>query len=87
MQVSIHVHTAQVPGSVTSLVSIINAKSGEVAKSRPRAILKGQTAVLEVTPDQPLCAERYADFRSLGRLVLRHSGQTLAIGVITSLCS
>ena len=84
-QVTIHVSTAQEAGQISALVSTVNPKTGEVAKRRPRAVLQGQTAILEITPVQPMCAELYADFRALGRIVLRNSGQTLAIGIITAI--
>ncbi len=32
-------------------------------RARPRCLLKGQSAVVEVTPSRPLCVEDYADYR------------------------
>ncbi|KAK9787261.1 hypothetical protein WJX73_009440 [Symbiochloris irregularis] len=83
--VTIHVHTAQEAGQISSLVSLLDAKTGEVSKQRPRAVLKGQSAVVQITPVQPMCVEVYSDFRTLGRIVLRDGGTTLAVGIITGL--
>jgi elongation factor 1 alpha-like protein len=38
--------------------------------------------VVELVPERPLVAERYADCRALGRLALREGGRTLAVGVV-----
>lgn len=85
MQVTIHVHTSQEAGQISSLVSLLDAKTGEASKKKPRAILKGQSAVVQITPVQPMCVELYSDFRTLGRIVLRDGGTTLAVGIITEL--
>ena len=87
LQVTIHVHTAQEAGHISRLVSTLDAKTGEVVRQRPRAVMKGQTAILEVTLARPMCVELYADFRALGRIVLRDSGQTIAVGIITALAA
>ena len=86
-QVTIHVHAAQEAGHITALTSLLDPKSGLVAKQRPRALLKGQSALVEVTPVQAICVELYSDFRALGRIVLRDGGQTLAVGIVTALTS
>lgn len=47
--------------------------------------MKGQTAVIEVEVSKAMCVEEYADFRALGRITIRESGQTLAVGIITKI--
>jgi elongation factor 1 alpha-like protein len=54
-----------------------------VQRARPRCLLKGQAAVVEVSPTRPLCLESYADYRALGRVALRDGGRTIAVGVVT----
>ena len=71
------------PGHISGLISIINAKTGEPAKLRPRCLLRQQTAVVEVTPSRPMCLEEYADYKALGRLALREGGKTIAVGIVT----
>jgi elongation factor 1 alpha-like protein len=63
----------------------LNPKTGEVLKQRPRALAKGQTAVLEVTMSRPLCVELYTEYRALGRIALRDAGHTIAVGIVVSL--
>jgi translation elongation factor EF-1alpha len=83
VQVTLHAHTARESGHISGLVSLLNAKTGEVLRSKPRCLLKGQTAVVEVTPARPLCLEDFADMRALGRVALRDGGRTVAVGIVT----
>ena len=82
LQVTIHVHAAAEPAHISRLVSVLNPKSGEVVKARPRVLTKGQTAVLEATTNRPVCLELYTNFRALGRIAIRDGGRTIAVGVV-----
>ena len=84
-QVSIHMHAAVEAAQILRLVSVLNPKTGEVMKARPRALIKGQTAVVEVACNRQLCLELYTDFRVLGRIAIRDGGRTIAVGIVTSL--
>lgn len=84
-QVTLHAHAARETGHISSLLSLLNAKTGEVERHKPRCLLGGQTALVEVTPDRPMCLELYSDYKSLGRIALREGGRTLAVGIITSI--
>lgn len=83
-QVTLHAHTARESGHISGLVSLLNSKSGEVTRAKPRCVLKGQTAVVEVTPARPLCLEDYSDLRALGRVAMRDGGRTVAVGIVTA---
>lgn len=76
---------ARESGHVSALLSLLNAKTGEVQRARPRCLLKGQSAVVEVTPARPLCLEEYSAYRALGRVALRDGGRTIAVGIVTAL--
>ena len=84
-QVSIHMHTAQESGQISRLISVLNPKTGEVTKARPRAIVKGQTALVEISLARPVCVEQYTDYRALGRIALRDGGHTIAVGIVVLL--
>ena len=45
----------------------------------------GELVVLDLVPDHPIIVERYKDQQILGRVVLRHSGNTIAVGLITEI--
>lgn len=40
-------------------------------------------AMLQIVPDEPVCIERYTDFRAFGRIALREGGKTIAVGIVT----
>ena len=67
---------------VTDLVALLDPKTGETTRARPRCLARNQTGVVVVTASRPLCAEAYADVRALGRVTLRDAGRTLAVGVV-----
>ena len=85
LQVVLHAHAAREQGHVSGLISLLDAKTGQVSKPRPRALGKGQTGILQVTAARTFAAELYSDLRSLGRIALRDGGRTLAVGIITNL--
>ncbi len=82
---TIHAHSARSSGAITWLVSLLDPKTGEESRARPRMLLKGQTAVAEIAPARPLPLERYADYRALGRIALRDGGRTIAVGIVLEL--
>ncbi|MHA1990499.1 MAG: GTP-binding protein [Candidatus Hodarchaeales archaeon] len=45
----------------------------------------GELALLEIKPDIPIIVEKFSEQPILGRLILRHSGQTIAVGIVTEL--
>ena len=84
-QVTVHAHAARGDGVVSSLISLIDEKTGDIIRSKPRCLLRGQTAIVEVTPRRPFPLEKYSDYRALGRVALRDQGRTLAVGIVTSI--
>ncbi|GAX83662.1 hypothetical protein CEUSTIGMA_g11087.t1 [Chlamydomonas eustigma] len=84
-QVTLHAHVAREEGNISALISVLNPKSGEVAKAKPRCLLKGQTALIEVTAARSLVLEEYKDIKALGRIALREGGRTIAVGIVTKL--
>ncbi|KAK9830139.1 hypothetical protein WJX72_009959 [[Myrmecia] bisecta] len=82
-QVTLHAHSARETGQISHLLAALNPKTGEVTKSKPRALLKGQTALVEITPARSMCLEEYSDYRALGRIALRDGGRTVAVGIVT----
>lgn len=82
---SLHAHVLREAGVVSGLLSLLDGKSGEVLRQRPRCLTKNQTAVVEITAARPIAVEEYADYAQLGRVALRDGGRTIAVGVITKL--
>jgi translation elongation factor EF-1alpha len=47
----------------------------------------GELVLLEIKPDIPIIVEKFSEQPILGRLILRHSGQTIAVGIVTEMSS
>ena len=73
---------SQETGHMSHLVSLLDSKTFEVSKNKPRCLLKGQSAMVEVTLSRTMCIETYKDYRALGRIALRDSGRTIAVGTV-----
>jgi elongation factor 1 alpha-like protein len=46
-------------------------------------LTKGQSAVVEIQLQKPICLELYQNFKELGKFMLRAGGATIAAGLIT----
>ncbi|KAG2334334.1 hypothetical protein Bca52824_005514 [Brassica carinata] len=55
----------------------------EPTKKSPRCLTAKQSAMLEVSLQYPVCVETFSESRALGRVFLRSSGRTVAMGKIT----
>lgn len=73
-------HTAHVPCTV-SIDSKMDRK-GNVTESSPAQLKKGESGMITIVPQQPLCVEENANFPGLGRFGLRNGNKILAFGVV-----
>ena len=85
MQVTLHAHASQESGHVSHLISLLDSKTFAVSKNKPRCLLKGQSAMVEISLSRTICLETYKNSRALGRIALRDSGRTIAVGTVTEL--
>lgn len=79
---TLHAHAARTTGVLTKILSIVDEHTGEVTKERPRCLLKGQAAVVEITPATPIPLEVFDGCKALARVALRDGGKTVAVGKI-----
>ena len=84
-EVVVHAHAAAAAGQVAEIRARLDPKTGQVQKERPRCVTRNQAAVLVLDLERPLCLEKYADFRGLGRITIRDGGHTVAVGTVTEL--
>jgi len=77
-KVIIHLQNVEQPGTIKKIVKVEGSKS----KGRPRCVVAKQTAEIILVPDRPLCVEKYSKFKNLGRVTLRRTGKTVAVGLI-----
>jgi len=84
---ALHAHVSSCEARIETLTALLDPRTGEVTKARPRCLTKGVTAVVEVAVagKRSVCCEEYGDLRPLGRIALRDGGRTLAVGVINRL--
>ncbi|XP_009131172.1 HBS1-like protein [Brassica rapa] len=82
-QLEFHVHHAKEAATVVKLVAMLDPKTGEPTKKSPRCLTAKQSAMLEVSLHYPVCVETFSESRALGRVFLRSSGRTVAMGKIT----
>jgi len=82
---TLHAHSARATGVLTKIVSVIDELTGEVTKERPRCLLKGQAAVVEITPTPSMPLETFDGCKALARVAVRDGGRTVAVGKITRL--
>ncbi|CAA0843319.1 Translation elongation factor EF1A/initiation factor IF2gamma family protein [Striga hermonthica] len=86
-QFEFHIHHAKEAARVAKMSSLLDPKTGKTTKKSPRCLLAKQNAIVEVVLDGPVCVEEYSSCRSLGRVFLRSSGRTIALGIVTGIIS
>jgi elongation factor 1-alpha len=78
----LHAHTAQVAATFTEIIRKIDPRTGQTMQEKPDFIKQGDSALVRLTPLQPIAMERYADLKQLGRFAIRDSGRTVAVGIV-----
>ncbi|KAL3512234.1 hypothetical protein ACH5RR_024951 [Cinchona calisaya] len=78
-----HIHHAKEAAQVVKILSLLDPKTGKVSKKSPRCLVAKQNAVVEVVLQEEVCVEEYSRCKALGRVSLRASGRTIALGVVT----
>ncbi|KAL8057356.1 hypothetical protein ABFS82_04G180300 [Erythranthe guttata] len=84
-QFEFHIHHAKEAARVVRILSLLDPKTGKTAKKSPRCLLAKQNAIVEVALQTPVCVEEYNNCRALGRVFLRASGRTIALGIVTQI--
>lgn len=78
----LHIHTAHIACVFSEIEARLDRATNEVIEEFPSSIKAGDAAIVKLTPIKPLVVETFADFPALGRLVVRDSRQTVAVGVV-----
>ncbi|GAB2222969.1 hypothetical protein Droror1_Dr00017102 [Drosera rotundifolia] len=81
-QLEFHIHHAKEAATVVKIVSLLDPKMGKVAKKAPRCLVAKQSAVIEVVLQGAVCVDEFSNCKALGRVFLRASGRTAAVGVV-----
>ncbi|CAD7003148.1 unnamed protein product [Ceratitis capitata] len=73
------------PAVLSKLHAQLHKSTGEIIKKKPRVLGNNSCALVELKTTRPICIERYADFKELGRFMLRVGGVTIAAGMVTKI--
>jgi len=79
----LHVHSCVEEISISSLLHLIDKKTGRKSKRPPQFVKKGEKVIARLESAGPICVEAFDDYAQLGRFTLRDEGKTIAIGKIT----
>ena len=75
-------HTAHIACKFAKIRSKVDKRNGKVLEEEPQFIKSQEAAMVELTPQKPMCVEPFAQYAPLGRFAVRDMRQTVAVGVI-----
>lgn len=81
----LHLQALQEEVTLKALICLVDRKTGEKSKTRPRFIKQDQIAIVRFIAEDVICMETFKDYQQLGRFTLRDEGKTIAIGKVLKL--
>lgn len=81
----LHIHTCIEEVQITALICLVDKKTGEKSKTRPRFVKQDQVCIARLQAAGTICMETFKDFPQMGRFTLRDEGKTIAIGKVLKL--
>ena len=63
--------------TLKALICLVDKKTGEKSKTRPRFIKQDQIAIVRFQSDDVICMETFKDHPQLGRFTLRDEGMKI----------
>ncbi|KAJ6647828.1 Eukaryotic peptide chain release factor GTP-binding subunit ERF3A, partial [Pseudolycoriella hygida] len=77
-----HIHCAAEEITVNALICLVDKKTGEKSKTRPRFVKQDQVAIMRIECSGLICLEQFKLFPQMGRFTLRDENKTIAIGKV-----
>ncbi|KAI5723068.1 hypothetical protein M8J76_000838 [Diaphorina citri] len=77
-----HIHCVAEEVNVKALICLIDKKTGEKSKTRPRFVKQDQIAIMRLEAAGVICLDQFKLFPQMGRFTLRDEGKTIAIGKV-----
>ncbi|KAB0794019.1 hypothetical protein PPYR_13639 [Photinus pyralis] len=77
-----HIHCAAEEITVKALICLVDRKTGEKSKTRPRFVKQDQVAIMRIECAGVICLEQFKLFPQMGRFTLRDENKTIAIGKV-----
>ncbi|XP_077358035.1 eukaryotic peptide chain release factor GTP-binding subunit ERF3A [Festucalex cinctus] len=81
----LHLHTCIEEVQISALICMVDKKTGEKSKMRPRFVKQDQVCIARFRAAGVICMETFKDFPQMGRFTLRDEGKTIAIGKVLKL--
>uniref|UniRef100_A0A8C2YXH5 G1 to S phase transition 1 n=1 Tax=Cyclopterus lumpus TaxID=8103 RepID=A0A8C2YXH5_CYCLU len=81
----LHIHTCIEEVQISALICLVDKKTGEKSKTRPRFVKQDQVCIARLRANGVICLETFKDFPQMGRFTLRDEGKTIAIGKVLKL--
>ncbi|XP_029294246.1 G1 to S phase transition 1, like [Cottoperca gobio] len=81
----LHIHTCIEEVQITALICMVDKKTGDKSKTRPRFVKQDQVCIARLRTAGTICLETFKDFPQMGRFTLRDEGKTIAIGKVLKL--
>ncbi|XP_037909940.1 eukaryotic peptide chain release factor GTP-binding subunit ERF3A-like isoform X4 [Hermetia illucens] len=77
-----HIHCAAEEITVKALICLVDKKTGEKSKTRPRFVKQDQVAIMRIECSGSICVEAFKIFPQMGRFTLRDENKTIAMGKV-----
>ncbi|XP_063533921.1 eukaryotic peptide chain release factor GTP-binding subunit ERF3A isoform X3 [Cydia strobilella] len=77
-----HIHCAAEEVTVKALICLVDKKTGDKSKTRPRFVKQDQVAIMRIECAGIICLEPFKNFAQMGRFTLRDENKTIAIGKV-----
>ncbi|KAG8040629.1 hypothetical protein G9C98_002625 [Cotesia typhae] len=77
-----HIHCAAEEVTVKTLLCLVDKKTGDKSKTRPRFVKQDQVAIMRIECAGVICLEKFKLFPQMGRFTLRDENKTIAIGKV-----
>ncbi|XP_039227643.1 eukaryotic peptide chain release factor GTP-binding subunit ERF3A isoform X2 [Drosophila yakuba] len=77
-----HIHCAAEEVTVKALICLVDKKTGDKSKTRPRFVKQDQVAIMRIECSGMICLEQFKLFPQMGRFTLRDENKTIAIGKV-----
>uniref|UniRef100_A0A6Q2Z5N3 Tr-type G domain-containing protein n=1 Tax=Esox lucius TaxID=8010 RepID=A0A6Q2Z5N3_ESOLU len=73
----LHIHTCIEEVQITALICLVDKKTGDKSKTRPRFVKQDQVCIARLRTAGTICLETFKDFPQMGRFTLRDEGTGL----------
>lgn len=81
----LHIGGGSEAACISRLCEYVQGKKAVEKKRFARRLVKGDTAIVEMTCKRGVAMERGADTKALGRFAFRQEGKTVGVGVVTEI--